>query len=208
MQRTIGGLSVLVVLAGVCVVARTGVGGEPTTRPAAVLLTVAQDEASVEQAIAAYLKQKDGLEGAVKAFRGNEKDLYLSYELKGDTAPKFTLVIDTEVTGGVKEKVQSRAVRLYGYFELPASAKTAEARRKILELNNAWCQDMWVPNRIYLDKDGDVCLETYINIPDAQHGIHPEEVRDAFHRTRNILDRYYQRLSETVSLAAPTTKEE
>jgi hypothetical protein len=61
-------------------------------------------------------------------------------------------------------------------------------------------------NRIYLDKDGDDCLETYVNIPGSDVGVHPELVRDAMARMRTILDKYYVRLSQAVELASPAPK--
>ena len=167
------------------------------------LLYPAQDEASVERKIAEYMKDRGNIDATIKYLDKEKKDLYLQYTLDPEGTPKINVGVDTMVTARDEGKVAKRAVRAAAFYVLPASAKTPEARRKILELNNTWHQQKWMPGRIYLDKDGDVALETYINIPGTATPIPAAMVADMLLRTNTMWGVYYKQLAGVVNLKKP-----
>jgi len=150
-----------------------------------------------------YLKEKGNIDAITKFLDKEMKDLYLQYTLDPKGTPKIKVSVDTMVTAKGEGKVTERAVRAAAFYVLPPSAKTPEARRKILELNNEWHQKKWMPGRVYLDTDGDVALETYVNIPGATTPIHAEVVSDLLLRMNSAWGEYYKRLAGVVDLKKP-----
>ena len=89
-------------------------------------------------------------------------------------------------------------VTLTAYYVLPDSAKNAEARASILEQINAWHVGRWVPQRIYLDEDGDIVLESMLNIPGNNYPVHAEIIGDQIMRMYSAWAEFYQLLDEVI----------
>ena len=53
---------------------------------------------------------------------------------------------------------------------------------QFLEVPNNYSQDYWAPPRIYLDGDGDIRFEWFINVAAEDAPVHLEQVRDAISR--------------------------
>ena len=149
------------------------------------------------------MKERGNIDATFKFLDKEKKDLYLQYTLDPEGTPKISVGVDTMVTARDEGKVTKRAVRAAAFFVLPPSAKTPEARRKILELNNTWHQQKWMPGRIYLDTDGDVAMETYINISGAATPIHAAMVTDMLLRMNSMWGVYYKQLAGAVDLKKP-----
>jgi hypothetical protein len=193
---------VLLAIAGVfLMVAGPGVA-QPTGGKDEWLLYPAQDEASVERKVAAYLKATEGLEGKIETFEADTSDVYVLYKLTPGNAPGILVTVDTLVAGKDKDKVTERTIELAAVYTLADEAKTPAVRQKILELNNSWHQENWTPGRIYLDTDGDLVLETYVNIPGQNTPIHAELVRDALLRIKSAWNEYYPRLAPIIKTPA------
>ena len=167
------------------------------------MLYPVQDESSLERKIANYIKAKSKVEAVYKFFGEKNDDLYLQYTLIPQGAPRVRLAVDTMVSGRQQGRVSERVIKVSTYYVLPASAKTPEARRKILELNNTWHQKKWMPGRVFIDTDGDIAMETFVNIPGADTPVHAELIRDIILRTNSVWSEYYKQLAATVNL--PTT---
>jgi len=167
---------------------------DPSTQPWAQLRVV-QDEESVEKTIARYLREKDGLQADYRFSGDDEEDLTLKYTFDLEGTPEIPLLIDTMITGRSPEgDVTERCIKLFAFYVMPDEAKNDETLAKVLALNNQWMQEKWVPGRIYVDTDGDVCLETFVNIPGAEFTVHTELVRDAALRMAGAWQEYYGRL--------------
>ena len=102
-----------------------------------------------------------------------------------DTRPSAT-----EMQNG-EEVVTERMVSLTAYYVLPNSAKNAEARVLILEQINEWHVGRWVPQRIYLDEDGDIVLESMLNIPGNNYPVHAEIIGDQIIRMYSAWAEFY-----------------
>ena len=69
------------------------------------------------------------------------------------------------------------------------------ARAPVLEMINTFSQEFWAPPKIYLDDDGDIRFEWFINVPSEDAPVHLELVRDAIVRIGlNWEDELYPRL--------------
>lgn len=162
------------------------------------LLFVCQDEKTIEIAIADYLERAEGVKARREVAKNDDQDMFLRYTLSPDGVPEVTVTVDTLVSGKKDKRITERVIRIVMFYILPEKAKTPEARRKILELNNDWLIRKWMPGRIYIDKDGDIALESFINIPGVKIPVHAEMVNDMLARTLNSWKQYYVELAKTV----------
>ncbi|MCK4873735.1 MAG: hypothetical protein KAS72_13515 [Phycisphaerales bacterium] len=169
--------------------------------PARWLLFAVDDESSTERTIAAYLKEKDDVQGSFRLFPGDEEDVYVTYSLSPDDAPTIEAMVDTTVSNRTDAGIViERRIYLRAAHVLPDELKTAEARSRILELSNTYMRTKWAPGRIYIDTDGDIALETSINIPAADVPIHVEMVRDHLLRMMNGWGDFYGMLDAEFDL--------
>jgi len=167
------------------------------------LLQVCQDESSLEKTIADYMKEEYDIQAGRHVTKQDDADIYLSYTLAPEGAPKIACIVDSEVSARNGDRVVERMIKIVAWYELPASAKTRQARAKILELNNEWHEKKWMPGRVYIDDDGDIRLETFLNIPSTTIPVHAELVRDLLVRTNAAWAEYYQTLAKSLSLPPP-----
>ena len=67
-------------------------------------------------------------------------------------------------------------------------------RARILDSLNEFQVGTWAPQRVYLDKDGDLCLAWSLNIPGSSYPVHAEQVADAVVRTAMGWKQLYEHL--------------
>jgi hypothetical protein len=176
----------------------------------AALLHVCQDEKSMEMQIARYIERRNDVKPEITAFPEDENDLYLRYHIESDSGAEMSVVVDTVVSNSDDDtgRTTERAIRIVGYYVLPESAKTPEARAKLLELNNGFMNEYWSPGSVLLDEDGDVSFDTTINIPHSSVAVHAEMVSDALQRMVGAWEVYYEQLAETVDLSEALSGEQ
>jgi Putative bacterial sensory transduction regulator len=168
--------------------------------PKVALLHVCEDEATVERAIGAYIKTQHDVDADIREWPRIPGDVFLSYSLSPANAPRAQVTVDTYVSARKDGVVLERRVTIRTHFVLEDKFKTPEIRAKLLELNNEFMKGRWIPHRVYLDKDGDVCLESHLNIPGKDYPIHPELVHDLIYRTLLSWDAYYPELAKVIPL--------
>jgi len=197
------GLPIIVValmMSGGC--ATTSAARQEVSRQPSWLLYVSNDEESIEKRIARYFRENYDVEAEYHF--ADENDLILQYAFSSpdEAFPEISTYIDTrpsatEMRNG-EEVVTERMVTLNAYYVLPDSAKNAEARASILEQINAWHVGRWVPQRIYLDEDGDIVLESMLNIPGNNYPVHAEIIGDQIMRMYSAWAEFYQLLDEVI----------
>jgi hypothetical protein len=172
--------------------------------PAAVspLLKVCQDEATLEKQIEAWLRTVKEVPGVKLSYADKEEqDAGVLIPVDCEGVPHLRVVIDTAASGRDDAgKVTERMISVDSYYVLPDAAKTPEARAKLLELNNTWMRDNGSPDKVYIDKDGDVYFATTINIPGPDVSVSAELVFDAIARTRPFWEAYYPLLKKELNL--------
>jgi len=164
------------------------------------VIHVCQDEAEMERAIAAYIAETHGIHADLNEIEDIPGDIYLEYVLGDGPAPKLPVYVDTAPSAHETEtgRVSERCVRIHACLLLPKAAKTSANRLKILELNNTWHREKWTPGRLYLDEDGDLVLETFLNVPGPKAPLQAEMVFDMLQRMAKAWQEYYERLKRTV----------
>ncbi len=164
-------------------------------------LEVVQDESSMEEKIARYLRTEKELKLEETYLDAEKKDkVILMGWAGGQDAPEFKIFIDTQATARTPDgRVAERMIRIKGIIILPKSAKTFAARQRILELNNRFLQKVWAPDRVLLDSDGDVVFETSLNsLPGAPVSL--LTIDDALFRMLKSRKNYYKQLRTVVDL--------
>jgi hypothetical protein len=168
---------------------------------------VVDDEESIEKRIATYFRERYDVEA--EYLFADENDLYLQYVLSSndgnypdllvyvDSQPSATNLVDGE------EKTTERRVTVSAYYVLPDEFKTTKVRAVLLEKINHWHIGRWVPQRIYLDKDGDIVLESTFNIPGDDYPVHVEIVGDQILRMNSAWQEFYLDLSDLIDPKAP-----
>lgn len=159
-------------------------------------LQVTDDEESMEKLIGNYIKS---VYNVSPTYKFDEKDnMYLTYDLSEN--PKIIAVIDSRPSGWSEEgkKVTEKRVWISSFYVLPESAKKNDMRNKILELNNSWNNNTWVPHRIYITNDGFIAMQSSINVPGKEYQVHAELVRDILVRTVTFWNEYSKELAEVL----------
>lgn len=170
------------------------------------LLQVCDDEESLEKRIATYFREQYDVEAEYLFLE--EDDLYLQYHFTSDAGefPDMAVFIDSqasatdEVDG--RTRVIERRVIVTAYFVLPDEIKTSAVRGILLEQINLWHIGRWVPQRIYLDNDGDIVLESTFNIPGDDYPLHAEIIGDQIMRMNNAWQEFYGQLSTVLESQA------
>jgi len=158
------------------------------------------DESSIEKMIARYMKKVDQVEAELRFIGDSEDDLALLYQLKPKAAPVMKCGVDTQVSGGEPGHVAERVVKITCFYVLPEKFKTPAMRAKLFEAINKYHQKYWMPQRFYLDKDGDIVVDNAINIPGKEFPVHVELVRDVLLRTVSGWNGFYQILVDDLGL--------
>lgn len=201
------------ILVAVALVMSSGCATTPTTqqevsRQADWLLYVSNDEESIEKRIATYFRENYDVEAEYHFAEENDLILQYAFSSPDEAFPEISTYIDTrpsatEMQNG-EEVVTERMVSLTAYYVLPNSAKNAKARALILEQINEWHVGRWVPQRIYLDEDGDIVLESMLNIPGNNYPVHAEIIGDQIVRMYSAWAEFYQLLDEVLDAPAPS----
>jgi hypothetical protein len=176
-------------------------GARLAQRPTAQdwLLRVCDDEESIEKRIATYFREQYDVEAEYLFV--DENDLYLQYQFSSEEGkfPDMSVFIDSapsatdEIDG--RTKVIERRVTVSAFYVLADEIKTPEIRQELLEQINLWHIDRWVPQRIYLDDDGDLVFESAFNIPGDDFPVHAEIVGDQILRMNSAWQEFYASLS-------------
>jgi hypothetical protein len=150
-------------------------------------LTVVQDESSMEQTIERYLKATYQMTVSEKV-KGD--DLWLELPMKGDPAPSYRLLIDTQALNKDRSgRVIERGVRIQALtgIKVPETRRTA-----VLRVLNNFNRDK-VFAAVYVDTDGEVMLDWTLNV--MAPGLHTEYVYDVIVRENKLWRELYPLVS-------------
>ncbi|MCX5790597.1 MAG: YbjN domain-containing protein [Elusimicrobia bacterium] len=151
-------------------------------------LTVTQDERSMEESIARYLRARHSLIVTEKVAEG--EDLYLVVPMKGDPMPKFGINIDTQCTNrGADGKVIERAVRV---LTLTGVKVPAEKQDTVLRIINDFNRRRNF-SAVYIDTDREVVLDWTLNVLSV--GLPIEYVYDSLARENKSWHELYHLVS-------------
>ncbi len=170
------------------------------------LLPVATDEESMEKRVASYIKKFHEISADFEF--GEEDDLFLKYtfESENDEFPQIPVYIDSEPSNSIEvdgETVTTeRRIVIKAFYVLPDEAKTEEARRVLLDLFNTWHLTKWVPQRLFLDADGDIAMESAINVPGEDFAVHAEIVIDQLYRMHGAWGEFFKELTSVDGLGS------
>jgi len=169
-MRIAGNVVTMAVLVGALML-----GMAASARADGNMLTVTQDESSMERVIEQYLKDAHQITLTEKTLENN--DLVLIDEEKGDPMPGYRIMIDTEsVAKPADGKVTERAVtvQLYTGVKVPA-----DKRADVLQAINEFTSKNWF-FAAYVDQDDEIALQWSVNV--MSQGLHAEYVYDGLVR--------------------------
>ena len=161
------------------------------------LVFVEQSESLVEIQIDDYLRRTEGFDIAVNEYESIPDDVFLSFENSYANAPELSFLVDTlQSASNDDDVVTERVIKITSWYIIKVTPDHW-ARAPILEMINSYSQDFWAPPRIYLDSDGDIRFEWFINVAAEDAPVHLEQVRDAIARIGlGWEDELYPRLLE------------
>ncbi|MCE5240558.1 YbjN domain-containing protein [bacterium] len=135
------------------------------------VLTVTQDESSMERVIEQYLKEAHQLTAREKVLEND--DLVLVYDMKGDPAPNYAITVDTQSVHKTESgRVVERAVTAQVFTGIKVPAEKSAAVMKAI---NEASRDSWFFAG-YIDDDGEVVIQWNVNV--MSQGLHAEYVFD------------------------------
>ena len=144
----------------------------PLARAGDDVLTVTQDESSMERVIERYLKAN--YSNPVEEKKITESDLELLVKMEGKGGPDFDVVVDTQSSnktndGTVIERVIT--VQIYTGFKVPADKRAA-----MFEAINKFQAGAWFAS-IYIDEDEEISVQWCVNV--MKQAMPTEYVTDA-----------------------------
>jgi len=169
-----------------------GPWGGPAAWAQDAMLTVVQDESSMEQLIARFLRANHNLTVNEKDPTGN--DLWLELPMNGDPVPPYKILVDTQVLNrdGTTKLVIERGVLV----ELHTGVKVPDARRvALLNLINAKNQQK-VFCSAYVDTGGEIIFGWVLNVMSS--GLATEYVYDAIAREDKLWRGAYPEVAEAL----------
>lgn len=150
------------------------------------MLTVTQDESSMERAIENYLKTHEGLD--VREKTAEQDDLYLIVPVDDEGIPDYRISIDTQALHKDDGKVTERAVLL----QVLTGVKVPQDKQAaVIRVINDFDRDTLF-STAYVDADGEVVMDWGLNVLAA--GLPMEYVSDALARAHIVWNALYQQI--------------
>ena len=161
------------------------------------MVFVEQSESLVEIQIDDYLRETERYEIEINEYDGIPDDVSLRFDDTFDSASDLSFLIDTlQSATDDNDVVTERVIKTTSWYVIEVTPNHW-ARAPLLEMINLYAQDFWSPPKIYLDGDGDIRFEWYINVAAEDAPVHLEQVRDAIIRIGLSWEReMYPRLRE------------
>jgi hypothetical protein len=152
------------------------------TQSGGPLLRVTQSDKDLEQQIGKYFSEEKGWKVDYSQYGEDENDLLLEVSFGSDEAPPISFLIDVVPAAKQGDQITESRVRIQAWFTTEIGPDHPK-RVDWLEALNAFNAQYWMPHRTFLDGDGDLWLDSNINIPGADYPVHPELIADAVIRT-------------------------
>ena len=141
-------------------------------------LIVSNSEKDLETTLGKYFEEKKGWKVQYLVANNNPEDIYLGLIFKmGEGVPDLKLRIDTFVSNEKKGLVQERRVLVETFRKM--GIKPGDPHyQDMLNWINAHSEKYWVPDQMFLDRDGDLALKSSQNIVGRDYNLHAEQVSD------------------------------
>jgi hypothetical protein len=151
-----------------------------------VLLFPANSEKSNEEIIGKYLEKTEGWKITYQLNSKNHDDVYLKLTFGLGDIPSLSMTVDCIITGRNRatKDVTSNVIKLHAYAKIGVKPSHPH-RKKVLELINDTTGSYLWPQRMYLDRDGDLALEALIAISGKDVPAHPGQIN---YEIRRMID--------------------
>ena len=160
------------------------------------LLYPTDSEGDLERQIGKYFEEDKGWNVDYTMWDESKDDVILKVSFQAEDAPSLTLNVDTFASAHNSDgDVTETRVKVSTWVEYHITPDHKH-RQKALEAINSYMATKWVPYRVYLDKDGDVVLESMINIPGKSYPVHSEFIYDLVYRTVTAWTALYAELKD------------
>jgi hypothetical protein len=149
---------------------------------ASALLYPTNSEGDLERQIGKYFEDEKGWNVDYSVWDEAKDDIILKVRFQAEDAPSISLSVDTFASAQDSDgDVTETRIKVSAWAEYHITPNHKD-REKALETLNTYMSTKWVPYRVYLDKDGDVYMESMVNIPGASYPVHAEFVYDLVYR--------------------------
>ncbi|MBM3571794.1 MAG: hypothetical protein FJX52_05445 [Alphaproteobacteria bacterium] len=150
------------------------------------LLVPTDSMRDLELQIASYLQAKGEWKVEVQAKANEPDDLYLSLLFASEGMPTLRITIDTFVSARDKASnaVAEQVVKIQAYA-FDSKHRRVANRARFYDFANKWMAFLWIPQRMYLDAEGEFILEWNVNlIPGG--GVHIDQIHDAIAKLSEV----------------------
>lgn len=152
------------------------------------VLTVTQDESSMERIIEGYLKTEHKLVIEEKTLDKN--DLALNLPMKGDGTPAYRIMIDTQPLNTLDNgKIIERGVRIQAFTGVKVPEDKQDA---VIRVINDFNRDK-VFAAVYVDSDGEIVVDWTLNV--MSQGLATEYVFDVVARADKLWRELYPKVN-------------
>lgn len=196
MKKLVWGL----VLAGACgafspAIAQDDAG--PTIDPDSKWLVFSvNDESTMEEKIGEYLRSVKKLNVSYTYAKSDPSDLILKIHFTLDPKPDVMINVDTM---SASRDGSERCITVRSWYIVPDRyKKNAASMDKIRRFNERFMEKYFVPERVYCDKDDDIAMACYLNVPGKDTPVHAEFVADLVARVAGSWKQYFQSFREEV----------
>lgn len=135
-------------------------------------------------------------------FRDEDK-LVLTYDLSSGDAPKIRIYVEAlaqkHMNYGGNVKLTDRRIKVYSFINISEYTKDKNLRQDILELNNKWLNEVWIPHSLTLTANGNIAMNSSVNIPGKDFPIPVECVRDLISGTLSAWENYSSELLKVIN---------
>ncbi|MBK8978927.1 MAG: hypothetical protein IPM29_23755 [Planctomycetes bacterium] len=146
------------------------------------LLRVTDSTNALELQIGKYFKDEKGWKVDYRTLGDDAGDLLLDVSFGVEKHAPISFTINAVPAARDGDKVVETRISIRSWFVIGVGPDHP-MRGKVLEAINEHLQGYWIPQRVYLDSDGDLTLESNVNIPGADYPVHPEQIADLVIRT-------------------------
>ncbi len=141
-------------------------------------LRVSNSEKDLETALGKYFEKEKHWKVQYLVANNDPDDIYLGLIFKMDEGtPDLRLRIDSFASNQKKGLVVERRVLIETFLKLGITPDSPHYL-EMLDWINRHSEKYWVPDQMFLDKDGDLALKSSQNIAGRDYNLHAEQVAD------------------------------
>ena len=187
-------------LLGACGMFRPALAQEETTAKidpdSKWLVFSVNDESTMEEKIGEYLRTVKKLNVSYTYAKSDPSDLILKIHFTLDPKPDVMLNVDTLSSS---RDGTERCITVRAWYILPDRfKKSASDMDRIRRYNERFMEKYFAPERVYVDKDDDLAMSCYLNVPGKDTPVHAEFVADLVARMAGAWTTYFKGFTEEI----------